>query len=132
MPANTLIDRVSEIAKPYFPNLSLENLRNFLDQLPADEPVFAQVSQHEGKLQLEIGFRSGGVLVDLTHRADSWWETVVKFDNIDLFQFKKTASESGLVVRAEGSSVIRYTASADHSRVELEQYWRSLQRLLKR
>jgi hypothetical protein len=128
--ATNLAERVAEIAKPYFPEISLQMLAELTEQLPPAEPTFAQVSQIENQLQLEIGWRSGRLLVDLTYKAQTWTETVLKLNLLQQFTFVRGPTHTALVCRADEGGFIKYTASAKEYRVALDRYWTSLRGFL--
>jgi len=106
MAAQDLIDRVAKVAKPYFPEFSQDRFRELTDQLPPEEPAFAQISQFENQLQLEVGFRSGRLLVDLTFRGQSWIETLIPIDNIQQLSFNRTTAASLARFHESLSSVV--------------------------
>jgi hypothetical protein len=131
MSLDELITRIAAIAEPYFSDLSLATVRDVAARLPPEEPVFTQVSQFKSELQLEIGYCSGGILVDVTYRAGTWQETLIRIRKLDYVIFKKASDVTDLGLHSVGYSIC-YTASVESYRSALEGYWRSLENRLER
>ena len=126
MPAEQFLQRIAETAQPYFAGLDLSAVRKVIEQLPPDGEVFVQVSQYKEQLQLEIGFSSGKLLIDVTFRADTWMETLMLTDHVDYFAFKVATATTELVCHSQRYA-ISYTASTEQHREALDRYWRFLQ-----
>jgi hypothetical protein len=128
--ATELVEKVARIAKPYFPDISLRMLEEVAEQLPPAEPTFAQVSQNENQLQLEIGYRSGQILVDLTYKAQTWSETLLRLNTIQQFTFVRGPDQTALICHSSHGGFVRYTASGKEYRGALDRYWASIRGLL--